>query len=84
MDQARIDTQDVPFWGAIVTLGRVSEGAIFFSHRIGDKEAALATYEQDREKGATFFLVWTGNYHSDVFAVTPEDVARWVEGRRKK
>ena len=50
------------------------DGVIQCRTHVG-KRIVLAMDMQD----ATYMAVWTGNYTSDVFAVTPEVLVRWKE-----
>jgi len=50
-----------------------------FTHTIGGKESVLA--ERD---GASLFAAWTGQWYSDIFAVTEEDIARFVADRERE
>ena len=76
MNPARPAT-DAPFWAACVTLARVRDGAIVFCNGKGDKKAMLADAMTDVAAGDVFFLAWTGQWKTDIFAVTSDDLARW-------
>jgi hypothetical protein len=66
----------IPFWDQCVTLGRVENGEITFATSKTGKVELLATARADIDNGVTFFAVWTGQWRSDVFAVTAEDIMR--------
>jgi hypothetical protein len=70
-----------PFWESLVTLGRVIDRDVAFATTKGDKDAMLRTAIEDRALGAIFFCAWTGQWRTDLFAVTEEDLVEFIASR---
>ena len=79
MSTARSAT-DVPFWERHVTLGCVLGGAVTFFQNKTEKREELKSAVSRMEQGAVYFLAWTGQYMTDLFAVTADDISRWSSG----
>jgi hypothetical protein len=76
---ARTDANNSPFWDRRVTLGRVKDGLLHFVKNKGDKLEVLRRAAQDMDSGAVFLVAWTGEWSTDLFEVTKDDVARWLK-----
>lgn len=79
MRNARPYTTDCPFWKRHVTLGKVlPDGTTYFCQDIGDKNAALQSMLGEMRSGISFFIAWSGQYTTDVFKLTPDDVSALI------
>lgn len=65
MQPARTNVEDVPFWLRSVTLGRIRDGIVTYTQSAAAKREALS----DVRPRDVFFVAWTGQYKTDIFAV---------------
>lgn len=70
--------EECPFWARGVTLGRAHEGTITFVQNKGEKKEMLQTALADTEHGAIFFIAWTGQWTTDIFAVSEKNITDWI------
>lgn len=73
-----IPLADLPFWERHVTLGCVYEGEITFVQNKGEKNAVLEQALRSELEGALLFVAWTGQWTTDLFAVTRADIVHWL------
>ena|SRR5579863_9985375 len=76
---ARQIPPELPFWEREVTLGEVRGGVIRFATAKCAKSEFL-----ERRKDAVLFVAWTGNWCTDIFAVTEKDVELFYEQTRRE
>ena len=74
---ARPVPSELPFWGKEVTLGELRGATIRFAKSKRGKSWLL-----EHREGAVIFAAWTGDWSTDIFAVTEADVATFFEQDR--
>lgn len=74
---ARPVPSEIPFWEREVTLGELRGGTILFAKSKRGKSWLL-----EHREGAVLFAAWTGDWSTDIFAVTEADVATFFEQDR--
>jgi hypothetical protein len=79
MTPARKLPDTCPFWAKHVTLGYVDSGELSFAQSIGEKEAAL---KRGYLPGSVLFVAWPGEWRTDLFVVSREDVLRLLQQRQ--
>ena len=70
-----IDENFPPIKDRCVTLIRVAKDGARFATTVAGKRQLLAQAQHN----TTYLAVWTGQYKSDVFDVTPDVRQRWVK-----
>jgi hypothetical protein len=76
LNQARTIPDDIPAGAYHVTFARVLDGVLGFTTGIGEKRVMLQELLDKKFPQATYFLAWTGEWRTDLFALTPKDAKR--------
>lgn len=83
MDLRRLPPE-CPLAELIVTLARLRDGRIEFTHRAGEKRDWMLSAVEEMRAGTVYFAGWTGQWHTDLFLVTEADVLRFLDEERRR
>lgn len=81
MFEARKISEECPFWERHVTLGRVKDGSVSYAQNKTEKYKAILDATGEINEGVTFFVAWTGQWKTDIFAVTEDDIVDFIGSR---
>lgn len=78
-EHARTDASIIQFWDRRATLGRVKDGLVHFVKSRRDKFEVLRRAAQDMNSGAVFLVALTGQWSTDLYEVSKDDIAHWLK-----